>query len=105
MKQFIITVMGLLVVLSCGQKPSASADDEEEEEDAEVIQTKKERFAYDKDKVEVSLEVNFPKNGGSQLKQAVYEFVSDQLGGDYDGDLSNGKEMVKYYGREPCAPL
>lgn len=47
---------------------------------------------------EVWLKVDFPVTENHILKNAISEFISEELGGTYDSDMTNAQAMLKYYG-------
>ncbi|MBQ9355720.1 MAG: DUF3298 domain-containing protein [Prevotella sp.] len=119
MKKTFITLMGLLVMISCDQRPrsvdSSSIDPSYSNESAEgadngndyvdadaardTVTTTPLVYDYDEDKVQVSLHLFYPESGANQyLLTAVREFISEQLGGSYTGRLDNGEALLQHYG-------
>lgn len=47
---------------------------------------------------EVELKADFPVSGNNILTNAIQEFISEELGGTYTGDLKAGKTLINYYG-------
>lgn len=54
---------------------------------------------------EVSIKVDFPVAGPVPLVNAVREYVSEQLGGTYSGDLADGNAMLAHYAEAIMAEL
>lgn len=53
-----------------------------------------------KDKaVEVSITADYPTLASANLKTAISEYISEQLGGTYMGGLENGDSIVAFYGK------
>lgn len=110
MKKIFISIMGLLVVLACNQKPnSLSANMEDDEDmttpegtrasDADTLVTSMLTYEYDADKVQCMLNIEWPESDGSRhLLNAVREFINEKLGGIYMGDLADGNSVVNFYG-------
>lgn len=97
------TLLGLLAVLSCGQKSNSSADDSGEAA-KEQLQTERVGYSHDADKKEVTISVDYP-TGNDGTSKAIAEYVSETLGGSYDGDLADGQALADYYGEELLADL
>lgn len=93
MKKLLTSVIGLLVVLGCSQKPISTTDD------AAPLNVQKLEYSYDKGKLQVGLSVEFPQEGNEILRRAISEFISEHMGGEYDGDILDGKAMVDFYGK------
>ena len=107
MRKYLITIVGLLVMLSCDQKSkSSSADDadNETEQIQERLKTQNLTYSYEQDKVEVSIDIDYPKSN-DLLGKAIAEFISEKLGGTYEEDLSKGQEVIDYYGDKLKAEL
>lgn len=47
---------------------------------------------------EVELKADYPVSGNKILTNAIQEFVSEELGGSYTGDLNTGSTLLNYYG-------
>ena len=115
-KKLFTVMMCALVLVSCGQdsakKRSRAAaadtddmteeimDDDDDDDDNDELTTKQLAYSFDEDKVEVSLSVDYPTDGPDQLVNAIREFVSETLGGTYEGSLKQGKQLVDYYGQQ-----
>ena len=107
MRKYLITIVGLLVMLSCDQKSkSSSADDADDntEQTQERLKTQNLTYSYEQDKVEVSLDIDYP-TGNDLLSNAIAEFISEKMGGTYEDDLSKGQEVIDHYGEELKAEL
>ena len=106
MKKLFITILGLLVVLSCVQSPKSSQAETDEDLAEEQLgedqpfETKKYSYSYDNDKIEISIDIDSPVSGNSLLVNAVREFISEELGGTYTDKINKGKKLVNYYGEE-----
>lgn len=57
-------------------------------------------IVFDKDinHVHVRLYVDYPTSGNPQLIYAIQEYVSEVLGGTYEGNYNQGQEMMNAYG-------
>lgn len=56
-------------------------------------------YAYDENKVQVDLHIFYPESGANQyVVNAVREFISEQLGGSYEGRLDDGQALLHHYG-------
>ena len=57
-------------------------------------------IVFDKDinHVHVRLYVDYPTSGNPQLIYAIQEYVSEELGGTYEGNYNQGQEMMNAYG-------
>lgn len=54
-----------------------------------------------KDKmVEVTIEADYPNGGNPQLTNAIAEYISEGMGGTYEGSLTVGDSLVAYYGNK-----
>ncbi len=113
MKNIFITMMGLLVVVACNQRPhssSADMDGEDEElayssgsdrqaDDADTLQVKQLEYSYEVEKVSVGLTIDWPQAGGSRhLLNAIRELINEQLGGSFSSALGDGQQLTTYYG-------
>lgn len=106
MRKHLISLIGLLAILSCGQKSNSSSDSDEQAgtKQAQELEVTPLEYSYDKNKVEVGLDIDYP-TGSTLIDKAVAEYISEKLGGTYDGDLANGDSLVNYYGDEILAEL
>lgn len=106
MRKHLISLIGLLAILSCGQKSNSSSDSDEQAgtKQAQELKVTPLEYSYDKNKVEVGLDIDYP-TGSALIDKAVAEYISEKLGGTYDGDLANGDSLVSYYGDEILAEL
>ena len=106
MRKHLISLIGLLAILSCGQKSNSSSDSDEQAgtKQAQELEVTPLEYSYDKNKVEVGLDIDYP-TGSALIDKAVAEYISEKLGGTYDGDLANGDSLVNYYGDEILAEL
>ena len=101
MKKILTFILGMMVVASCDLVSKSSSDKEEvniDELEGMAFETEQLSFSYDKDKVEVGINVEYPKDGNPILVNAIREYISETLGGTYDGDLEEGQQLVDYYG-------
>lgn len=100
MKKILTFILGMMVVASCDHMSKSSNNEEISIADLEAMdfETEKLSYSYDEDKVEVNIEVAYPKDGNPLLCNAVREFISEELGGTYDDDLEDGQQLVDYYG-------
>ena len=106
MRKHLISLIGLLAILSCGQKSNSSSDSDEQAgtKQAQELEVTLLEYSYDKNKIEVGLDIDYP-TGSALIDKAVAEYISEKLGGTYDGDLANGDSLVNYYGDEILAEL
>lgn len=106
MRKHLISLIGLLAILNCGQKSNLSSDSDEQAgtKQAQELEVTPLEYSYDKNKVEVGLDIDYP-TGSALIDKAVAEYISEKLGGTYDGDLANGDSLVSYYGDEILAEL
>ena len=106
MRKHLISLIGLLAILSCGQKSNSSSDSDEQAgtKQAQELEVTPLEYSYDKNKIEVGLDIDYP-TGSALIDKAVAEYISEKLGGTYDGDLANGDSLVNYYGDEILAVL
>lgn len=106
MRKHLISLIGLLAILSCGQKSNSSSDSDEQAgtKQAQELEVTSLEYSYDKNKIEVELDIDYP-TGSALIDKAVAEYISEKLGGTYDGDLANGDSLVNYYGDEILAKL
>ena len=106
MRKHLISLIGLLAILSCGQKSNSSSDSDEQAgtKQAQELEVTPLEYSYDKNKIEVGLDIDYP-TGSALIDKAVAEYISEKLGGTYDGDLANGDSQVNYYGDEILAEL
>ena len=94
MKIFIITMMGLLVTLSCGQKPNSVSG-----EKAAELKLKTYSFSAREGMAHVDISVEFPVDGDPQLVEAIREHIGQRVGLDIDKvKLSDGQGVVDFYG-------
>ena len=98
MRKHLISLIGLLAILSCGQNEQAGT------KQAQELEVTPLEYSYDKNKIEVGLDIDYP-TGSALIDKAVAEYISEKLGGTYDGDLANGDSLVNYYGDEILAEL
>ena len=106
MRKHLISLIGLLAILSGGPKSNSSSDSDEQAgtKQAQELEVTPLEYSYDKNKVEVGLDIDYP-TGSALIDKAVAEYISEKLGGTYDGDLANGDSLVSYYGDEILAEL
>lgn len=91
MKQLIITMtMIATMISSCsGNKttePTFTTDS--------VKYENKEKLA------EVTIKADYPKGNNQVLVNAIAEYISEELGGTFNGDLNDAQAVVDYYGNE-----
>lgn len=54
---------------------------------------------------EIHLKADYPKTGNAILTAAVREYISEELGGNYNGNLANGDSVLAFYGKEQTERL
>ena len=89
-KVFLLILAGFLFVC-CSQKAN------DEKADAEMTM-KPLTYSYDEGKVNVEIDVNYPEGGNEILRNALCEYINEQLGGSYEGDLEDGQKLIEFYG-------
>ena len=57
-------------------------------------------FGLETKKAIVNMWADFPKGGNAILVNAIREFISEEMGGSYMGDLSDADAMVRHYVNE-----
>ena len=110
MKKFLITMMGLLVVLSCGQKPASSSSDDEEDTDdviTEEVETTKPlelktyTFSDSVGMAHADISIEFPVKGDKKLMNAIRRYLAERIELESDEvELRDGQGMTDYYGRQ-----
>lgn len=93
----------MMVVASCDLISKSSSDKEDISiADLESIdfETEKLNYSYEEDKIEVGIDVDYPKDGNPILCNAIREFISEEMGGTYADDLEDGQQLVDYYGNK-----
>ena len=100
MKKILTFILGMMVVASCDHMSKSSVNEEISIADLEAMdfETEKLSYSYEGDKVEVGIDVAYPKGGNPILCNAVREFINEELGGTYADDLEDGQQLVDYYG-------
>ena len=98
MKKFFIPMMGLLVMLSCGQKPQSSSTGEEEREKLEL---KTYTFSDSTGMAHVDISIEYPVKGESELVDAIRLYIADEAGLESDeGELDDAQGVTDFYGRQ-----
>jgi len=101
MKKILTFILGMMVVASCDHLPKSSSDKGDFDLAAleeMSFETEKLSYSYEKDKIQVGIDVDYPAEGNPLLVNAVRELISEQLGGTYDDDMEDGQQMVDSYG-------
>ena len=103
MKKILTFILGMMVVASCDLISKSSSKSEKEETsiadlEGMAFETEELSFSYEEDKVEVSINVDYPSDGNPILVNAVREYISEIMGGTYANDLEEGQKVVDYYG-------
>ena len=109
MKKLFITIMGLLVVLSCGQKPNSSSDDvsdepiddgTEEVEATKPLELKTYTFSDTLGMAHVNISIEFPVKGEKKLVNAIRRYLSDVILQESDEtDQADGKSLADHHGK------
>ena len=81
--------MACLLAVSCGQQTGSSD-----------VTTQELAYSYKDGKIEIELNIEYPNGGNELLKQAVREYISETLGGEYKGSLEEGQGMIDFYGEQ-----
>jgi len=99
MKKNLIFLMGLLVVLSCGQKSRSSSASDDEEKEQEELKLKEYSFSDEDGMAHVSITMAFPEEGDDELVDAIRQYLANQAEVESDEvELSDGQAIVDYYG-------
>lgn len=105
MKKYYLYMLAILVMASCSNKQRSHNEDDEDEDDEELVEkadselkTKTYKFEQTKGMTTVTLTADFPVNGNEALKNSISEFISESIGGSYDGSLTDAQGMIDYYG-------
>lgn len=69
------------------------------------LQTDSIVFEKDQSHATIRLYVDFPTSGNDILVNAIAEYISETLGGTYEGDLKDGKKLVNNYGQKQWESL
>lgn len=103
MKKFLITMLGLLVILSCGQKPKSSSYDDDEEDEEEVreeLKLKTYKFSETDRMAHVDISVEYPVKGETKLVDAIRTHIANHVELESDEvELSDGQGVIDYYGK------
>ena len=103
MKKFLITMLGLLVILSCGQKPKSSSYDDDEEDEEEVreeLKLKTYKFSETDGMAHVDISVEYPVKGETKLVDAIRTHIANHVELESDEvELSDGQGVIDYYGK------
>ena len=101
MKKLFITMMGLLVVIGCNQKPkSYSYDDEDEEDECEELKLKAYKFSETDGIAHVDVHVEYPVKGETKLVDAIRTYIANHVELESDEvELSDGQGVIDFYGR------
>lgn len=57
-------------------------------------------FDKDQNHVTVHIYVDYPVGGNAILVNAIAEYIDEIMGGTYEGDLTNGQEVIAGYGQQ-----
>lgn len=95
-------------MLACGGKGSSLPETTQENDstaavmvqttDDKSLKVKEERFSFETKNVKVELLADFPTDGNAVLTNAIAEFINETLGGTYQGPLTDGQQLLNYYG-------
>lgn len=96
MKKALVFLTACMLAVSCCQKSDISSGE---------LTTQELTYTYNEGKIEVELKVEYPDGGNEFLKQAVREYISETLGGKYNGSLEEGQGMIDFYGEQIKASL
>ena len=91
MKKVFLLILAAFLFVCCSQKAN------DEKADAELTM-KPLTYSYDEGKVNVEIDVNYPEGGNEILRNALCEYINEQLGGSYEGDLEDGQKLIEFYG-------
>ncbi len=107
MKKFLMPIMGLLVVLSCGQKSRSSSDiDEEEEEVREELELKTCTFTDTVGIAHVEVRIDYPVKGEVKLVDAIRLYIAEVVGLESDEvELADAQGVTDYYGNSLMTTL
>ena len=100
MKKFFISMMGLLVMLSCGQKPQSSSDTDDEDE-REELKLKTYTFSDSKGMAHVDVSIDYPIKGETELVDAIRLYIADVVGLESDEvELDDAQGVTDFFGRQ-----
>ena len=102
MKKFLITTMGLLVMLSCNQKPrSVSSDDAADDDDDDRVELKLKDYQFT-DTVGMAhstIIIEYPVKGEKELVNAIRQYIAEWVGLESDEvELDDGQGVTDYFG-------
>ena len=105
MKKYIITMLGLLVMLSCGQKPRSSSlvDNDDEDDDDERVELKLKNYTFSQQEgmAHCALTVAYPTKGDRKLVNAIRTYIAEQADLESDEvELTDGQGVTDYYGQQ-----
>ncbi len=108
--------MAATVVFSCGNKNTADNKQDNatdtvataqpaQEDDGGKLSIDSVKFQNETGRTRVDIKVEYPTTGSETAKNVLCEYISEQLGGTYKGDVTDVDAMAKYYGNQAFASL
>lgn len=89
-KSIITCVMAVIAVASCSESKATAG---------ETLTVDSVKYEQKDKAVEVSIIADYPTLASANLKTAISEYISEQLGGTYMGSIENGDSIVAFYGK------
>lgn len=100
MKKYAIVLCAAALIISCTNNQGGTGQN-----GADALTTDSIKYEKEEGRCQAELKVDYPVEGNSNLKSAVAEYLSEELGGTYEGNLNDGKAMVDFYGEETMKSL
>lgn len=104
-----LTIGICLISINCvntGCVKTPNADDEKQKaKEAASFTTSDTPWEENKSSIGCKIYADYPTNGSPYLVQNIREWISESLGGDYTGDLADGKKMLEHYGKAYSAKM
>lgn len=104
-----LTIGLCLVSINCvhtGCINNQNIDDEEQKaKEASSFTTSATPWEENKSTIGCKIYADYPTNGSPYLVQNIREWISESLGGDYTGDLTDGKKVIEHYGKTYSARM
>lgn len=104
-----LTIGICLISINCvntGCVKTQNSDDEKQKaKEAASFTTSDTPWEENKSSIGCKIYADYPTNGSPYLVQNIREWISESLGGDYTGDLSDGKKMLEHYGKAYSAKM
>lgn len=79
--------------------------EEQKAKEAASFTTSDTPWEENKTSIGCKLYADYPTNGSPFLVQNIREWISESMGGDYNGDLADGKKVLEHYGKAYSARM